>query len=149
MFEIGGATKGKEKSYNMNMHVFESPKTSSHLNKGGDYHVPYNLADEYRTYGIYWGADFIRYYIDGTLVRSVKNDHWHTPMMMFFDSETMIGWLGTPQKEHLPSTFSIDYVRAWKNADTKGEWENTYIFPDRETRTVIVPEVQRWTLNTK
>jgi hypothetical protein len=36
---------------------------------------------------------------------------------MNFDSETMPDWFGLPREEDLPSTFSIEYVRAWKRAD--------------------------------
>ncbi len=33
---------------------------------------------------------------------------------LIFDSETMPGWFGMPEDADLPSTFSVDYVRAWK-----------------------------------
>jgi hypothetical protein len=31
-----------------------------------------------------------------------------------------------PKDEDLPSTFSVDYVRAWKNDATRGEWRERY-----------------------
>ena len=112
----------------MNLHVFNSPTTKGHYSLGNSYKVPYKLADEYHIYGFYWGKDFLRYYIDGTLVRSVKNTHWHSPMTMYFDSETMVDWLGEPQEQNLPSTYSIDYIRSWKNSDTIGDWTRKYTF---------------------
>ncbi|MBA7699614.1 hypothetical protein ES703_108312 [subsurface metagenome] len=33
---------------------------------------------------------------------------------MNFDSETMPKWFGLPKDSDLPSTYSIEYVRAWK-----------------------------------
>jgi hypothetical protein len=51
---------------------------------------------------------------DGVLVRSVENTHWHQPLFLIFDSETMPEWFGMPDDKDLPSTFSIEYVRAWK-----------------------------------
>ena len=33
---------------------------------------------------------------------------------LIFDSETMPGWFGMPDDTDLPSTFSVEYVRAWK-----------------------------------
>jgi hypothetical protein len=33
---------------------------------------------------------------------------------LIFDSETMPGWFGMPDDADLPSTFSVEYVRAWK-----------------------------------
>lgn len=56
----------------------------------------------------------VRYYVDGVLVRSVENTHWHQPLFLIFDSETMPQWFGMPDDDDLPSTFSVEYVRAWK-----------------------------------
>jgi len=36
--------------------------------------------------------------------------------LLTFDSETMPEWMGMPKDEDLPSTFSVEYVRAWKKA---------------------------------
>ena len=45
---------------------------------------------------------------------------------MIFDSETMGSWLGMPRDEDLPSTFSVEYVRAWKNPATRGDWRHEF-----------------------
>ena len=45
---------------------------------------------------------------------------------MLFDTETMPSWMGMPNNEDLPSTFSVEYVRAWKNEATDTDWESTY-----------------------
>ena len=47
----------------------------------------------------------------------MKNTHWHQPLTLNFDSETMPKWFGLPDPGTLPSTFSIEYVRAWKRLD--------------------------------
>lgn len=47
-------------------------------------------------------------------------------MFMIFDSETMGNWLGMPDDKDLPSTFSVDYVRAWKNPDTEKPWQKEF-----------------------
>ena len=51
------------------------------------------------------------------LLRTVDNTHWHQPLHMNFDSETMPNWFGLPKKENLPTTFSIEYVRSYKRID--------------------------------
>ena len=48
---------------------------------------------------------------------SVENTHWHQPLYLIFDSETMPEWFGMPDDKDLPSTFSVEYVRAWKAAE--------------------------------
>jgi dienelactone hydrolase len=74
------------------------------------------MSDDYHVYGFEWGKDELRFYVDGVLVRSVENTHWHHPLHLIFDSETMPEWFGMPDDKDLPSTFSIEYVRAWKRS---------------------------------
>ena len=52
--------------------------------------------------------------MDGVAVRTVENTHWHQPLYLIFDSETMPNWIGMPDDADLPSTFNIEAVRAWK-----------------------------------
>lgn len=126
MFELGGKTEGHDRALNMNAHVFRTPKSRRHWNRGGIYKSPVRFDDAFHTYGIEWTPEFIRYFFDGVLVRSLKNTHWHAPMNMIFDSETMFDWLGEPKEEDLPSTFAVRYVRSWKNDATTGEWKERF-----------------------
>jgi beta-glucanase (GH16 family) len=114
VFEIGGRAKGYEQKYNMNLHVFQTPQEKKHWSSGGVWVAPWRLADDYHVYGLAWGEGQIKYFVDGVLVRSVENTHWHQPLFVIFDSETMPDWFGMPRDEDLPSTFSVEYVRAWK-----------------------------------
>ncbi len=114
VFEIGGRAPGFEKKYNMNVHVFKTPAETRHWSKHGVWLAPTNLADDYHTYALEWDADRIKWYFDGVLVRWVENTHWHQPLTLNFDSETMPDWFGLPRDADLPSTYSIEYVRAWK-----------------------------------
>jgi beta-glucanase (GH16 family) len=114
VFEIGGKAEGYEHKVNMNLHVFRTPAEKKHWSVGGVWEAPWRLADDYHVYGLDWGQDDIKYYVDGVLVRSVENTHWHQPLFLIFDSETMPKWFGMPVDDDLPSTFSVEYVRAWK-----------------------------------
>ncbi len=116
VFEIGGKAKGFEHKYNMNVHVFRTPTTKEHWSVGGVWVAPWRLADDYHVYGLEWTPEEIRYYVDGVVVRTVENTHWHQPLFLIFDSETMPKWFGMPDDDDLPSTFSVEYVRAWKKA---------------------------------
>ncbi len=114
VFEIGGKAKGFENKYNMTLHVFKTPTETKHWQVGGVWLAPWRLADAYHVYGLDWNKDELKFYVDGVVVRSVENTHWHQPLFLIFDSETMGDWMGMPKDEDLPSTFNIEYVRAWK-----------------------------------
>ena len=116
VFEIGGRSPGFEKKYNMNVHVFKTPEETRHWSKHGVWEAAANLADDYHVYGLAWDKDRITWYFDGVPVRWVENTHWHQPLTLNFDSETMPDWFGLPKDEDLPSVYSIEYVRAWKKA---------------------------------
>jgi beta-glucanase (GH16 family) len=114
VFEIGGRAPGFEKKYNMNVHVFRTPDERRHWSRHGEWIAPADLADDYHVYGLEWDQQKIKWYVDGVLVRWVENTHWHQPLTLNFDSETMPNWFGLPKDEDLPSIYSIEYVRAWK-----------------------------------
>ncbi len=116
VFEIGGKSPGYERKYNMNVHVFKTPEEVRHWSRHDVWEAAANLADDYHVYGLEWNADRITWYFDGVPVRWVENTHWHQPLTLNFDSETMPDWFGLPKDEDLPSVYSIEYVRAWKKA---------------------------------
>ncbi len=86
VFEIGGKAKGFERKYNMNLHVFRTPTKKEHWSAGGVWEAPWRLADDYHVYGLEWNKDDIKFFVDGVLVRSVENTHWHQPLFLIFDS---------------------------------------------------------------
>ena len=120
VFEIGGKAPGREKAYNMNCHIFTENGVRNHWNTGGVWEAPWRLADAFHTYGLEWTPEHIVFYVDGVIVRSLPNTHWHKPMRLIFDSETMPDWFGLPQDADLPSFFQVDYVRTWKLAGWEG-----------------------------
>jgi len=118
VFEIGGGAPKLEKKYNMNVHVFRTPTEKKHWSKHGAWIAPSNLADDYHVYGLEWDEEKVKWYFDGVLIRWVENTHWHQSLTLNFDSETMPKWFGLPRDSDLPSTYSIEYVRAWKKETT-------------------------------
>jgi beta-glucanase (GH16 family) len=118
VFEIGGGAPDFERKYNMNVHVFKTPTEKEHWSSHGVWVAPADLADDYHVYGLEWDEEKIKWYFDGVLVRWVANTHWHQDLTLNFDSETMPKWFGLPDDEDLPSTYSIEYVRAWKRVDS-------------------------------
>jgi hypothetical protein len=80
----------------------------------GEWEAPWRFADDYHVYGFEWGKDEVKYYVDGVVVRTAENTRWHYPLHLTLDSETFPFWFGMPEDKDLPSTFSVEYVRAWK-----------------------------------
>ena len=119
VFEIGGGAAGFERKYNMNVHVFRTPEEKKHWSMHAEWVAPADLADDYHLYGLEWDQEKIGWYFDGVLVRWVQNTHWHQPLTLNFDSETMPKWFGLPKDSDLPSTYSIEYVRAWNKTMPK------------------------------
>ena len=113
VFEIGGNAKGFEHTYHMTLHTWLTPRSKKQT-VAGVWVAPWRLADAYHVYGFDWSEDELKFYVDGVLVRTVENTHWHQPLTLIFDSETMPDWFGMPDDKDLPSTFSIEYVRMWK-----------------------------------
>lgn len=118
VFELGGAAPGFERKYNMDLHVFRTPEGKHDWSWHGEWIAPWDLADDYHVYGLEWDEKEVKYYVDGVIVRSVENVYWHHPMYVIFDSETMPEWLGMPEDSDLPSTYSVEYIRAWRKEIT-------------------------------
>jgi beta-glucanase (GH16 family) len=113
VYEISG--KGKfEQKYNMHLHVFYTPTENVHWQVGDAWLAPWRLADDFHVYGLDWAEKQITYYVDGVPVWRLDNTHWHQPLSLILDCETLMEWFGLPDGKDLPSTHSIDYVRAWK-----------------------------------
>ena len=114
VFELCGKSAQHDRRYYMTLHVSRTPREKRHWQVGAYWLAPWRFAEDFHVYGFEWGRVELRWYVDGVLVHTVQNTHWHQPLYLIFDSETMPEWFGMPQDADLPSTFSIEYLRAWK-----------------------------------
>lgn len=122
VFELAGAGKWMDKydrrnRYNMNVHVFHSPTVTEHFSNKEVWVAPFHFTDDFHVFALEWDKDTIKWYVNGEVVRTLENTHWHQPLHMNFDSETMPDWFGLPDPANLPSTFSIDYIRSWRKTE--------------------------------
>jgi beta-glucanase (GH16 family) len=114
VFELCGKSAKHDRRYYMTLHVTQTPQEKRHWSVGAHWEAPWRPAEDFHVYGFEWGREELRWYVDGVLVRTVQNTHWHQPLYLIFDSETMPEWFGLPDDADLPSTYSLEYVRAWR-----------------------------------
>lgn len=119
VFELCGKSDTHDRRYYMTVHVFSAPEEKRQWQLGSYWEPPQRFAENFHVFGFEWNPAGLRWYVDGVLVRTVQNTHWHQPLFLIFDSETMPEWFGMPNDADLPSTFSIEYVRAWKREEHK------------------------------
>jgi beta-glucanase (GH16 family) len=116
VFELCGKSAMHQRRYYMTLHVWATPEEKRHWQVGSYWESPRPFTEEFHVFGFDWDREELRWYIDGVLVHTVQNTHWHQPLFLIFDSETMPEWFGMPDDADLPSTFTIEYVRAWKRS---------------------------------
>ena len=126
IFEIFG--KPGKPEYNRffwaTLHRYETPYVESIVNKKKtkltDYSktvkMPYEFYDDFHIFGFLWTPDILRWYVDGKMVWERQNDFFNNPLHIVFDAEIMEDWMGLPEVDDLPATFTIDYIRVWKNS---------------------------------
>ena len=120
VFELCGQSAKHDRRYYMTLHVTQTPQEKRHWQVGSYWEAPWRFSEDFHVFGFEWGREEMRWYVDGVLVRTVQNTHWHQPLFLIFDSETMPEWFGMPADADLPSTFSVEYVRAWTGKDATG-----------------------------
>lgn len=113
VFELCGKNPSHDHCYYMTLHVTQTPQEKRHWQVGSYWEAPWRFAQDFHVFGFEWNHEEMRWYVDGVLVHTVQNTHWHQPLFLIFDSETMPEWFGMPGDADLPSTFSIEYVRTW------------------------------------
>lgn len=78
--------------------------------------VDFDFCDDFHVYGFLWTPAELVWYLDGKVTYRRKNDIFHRPLHVTFDSEIMYDWFGIPDPKDLPATFEIDWFRRWRSA---------------------------------
>lgn len=76
-------------------------------------------AEQTSVAGLEWTRDSIRWFVNGELIRSRKNDFWHSPETVNFDSEAFPTWWGLPADNDNGGQFEIEYFRYWTRPETQ------------------------------
>jgi beta-glucanase (GH16 family) len=101
-----------------NVHVFrqaEFPGTLP-LQEERSWMAPWDPRDDFHVYGCEWDEQQIRWYVDGELIQTRPNEHWHQAL----DVVISFGVRGELKKqasaEGFPTSFQVDYVRVWSSS---------------------------------
>ncbi|SVA54800.1 uncharacterized protein METZ01_LOCUS107654 [marine metagenome] len=85
---------------------------------GETYELPWNVTQSFHVYAAEWTPEAIVFYADGSKVGEINSGEsgriWNSePLHIWVDNEVFI-WEGLPLQSLLPASFSIDYIRVWK-----------------------------------
>ena len=114
VFELGPTAKEYHNRVIMTAHVWGEKGDKRHWGSLVAYTAPWELGDDYHVWGLEWTKEELIWYIDGSVVRKLKNTNWHLPMKMIFDCEPMIDWFGPVDDKDLPTEFNVKYLRVWR-----------------------------------
>ena len=75
------------------------------------------IYNTYHTYGLHWTSTFLRWYIDGVLVREITDQKWISDVNEYIILSTSVhpqgDWDGTWDATKLPATAYVDWVKVW------------------------------------
>lgn len=97
-----------------NVHVHRSPNVSAHWSSPRRWQGQHDISQDYHVFGLEWDEDFIKWYVDGNLIRTEANVHWHQPLYININNEANPWFRALPDDNRLPETYHIRYVRTWK-----------------------------------
>jgi beta-glucanase (GH16 family) len=76
-----------------------------------------NIYNRYHTYGFHWTSTFLRWYIDGYMIREVAIDKWIPDVNEWIILSTSVhpqgDWDGTFDATKLPATMYVDWVKVY------------------------------------
>jgi beta-glucanase (GH16 family) len=113
--ELTQSSETNKKIY-FNTHVFKHDKLEAgkKLHEGRFWYAPWVPYEDFHTYGCEWDKDEIKWFVDGQMVASRKNDFWHQPLNITLSMGLRAPLRKTPSQTGFPAIAHVDYVRVWK-----------------------------------
>ncbi len=125
--EDGYTLKNDGTTIHVNTHRFDGDKD---METAYIYNGEVDFTEEYHIYGLEWGPDYLRFYLDGKLLHEIANDEQeiYEPLYAIFDMETnLFDITKNPSKdkfktyvdkngeERYTGDFHVDYYRVWRS----------------------------------
>lgn len=99
------------------IHRFDSSKSNNDAGSGIVTNLGFDPSAAFHTYAIDWGKNYINYYVDGKLIRSVTNQATidNQKNMYIMINLGVGGWETEPDSSTIwPGVLECDYVKAYK-----------------------------------
>jgi hypothetical protein len=116
IYEMGTHTPKFANNDYMTVHVTADKGDTYHWDSNTFYHPQWDVTKAYHVYGFEWTAEELKWYIDGNLIREVKNTNWQRPMYLTFDAEPQLSWFGPIDDKDLPAEYDIKHLKVWRQA---------------------------------
>jgi beta-glucanase (GH16 family) len=117
VFEIGGV---ESNIVNTNAHAFRIKGKLLGMDVNA-YHAEYKakkpLSQDFHIYRLEWTPRLIKWFVDDVEVNRIKNEFWHYPLAIVFDSEVFSKWLGLPAVDETRGAYQVDYLKVSKYHD--------------------------------
>jgi beta-glucanase (GH16 family) len=123
-----------------NTHLFRHPSLAAgqEIHEHRTWKAPWDPRDDFHVYGCEWDETTIRWFVDGKLIQSCRNDYWHQPLDIAISLGLRAPLAKTPADTGFPTACQVDYIRTWKAAKpVPAELDAAVTYPDRPaTKTV-------------
>jgi beta-glucanase (GH16 family) len=97
------------------LHTFRIPgRDPEHIVFEGSWVAPWNPADSFHTYGLWWRENIIRWYVDGQLMQERINLYWHQPLDIVLSIGIRAPLAKNPSRTGFPTEMNVDYIRVWR-----------------------------------
>lgn len=102
-----------------NVHVFKQPSFPGTLplQEERSWMAPWDPRDDFHVYGCEWDATEIRWYVDGVLIQTRRNDYWHQALDIALSLGVRADLKVTASPEGFPTAYQVDYVRVWSSTN--------------------------------
>lgn len=100
-----------------NVHVFKQPGFvgTLPLQEERSWMAPWDPRADFHVYGCEWDATEIRWYVDGVLIQTRRNDYWHQAFDVVLSLGVRADLKVTASPVGFPTTAQVDYVRVWSS----------------------------------
>ena len=116
--EMPAGIKKHNQLFRPNLHYFYGPlyqgSHKKHWVSPSQVKLDFDPTKDFHTYGVEWDSQFLRWYVDGKMVRESPNQYHFQPLNVHINVEANNYFGATPNDNQLPSTYQVDWIRSYR-----------------------------------